>query len=1183
MAVGHQRSISWIVWLVVCLLPLPAIAPLIGPGLIATHRYGDSPFLLVRLVALVDALRQGVLFPRWSPELAYGLGYPFFNFYGSFAFYVAAGWNLLGLAPVESLKLTQGMGFLAASLTMYALARRHFGAVGGLVAAAAYGYAPYHLVNVFARGDSLGEFTAMALVPLVLLLVELVVAGSLSATVLLALTLAALVLSHTLSALLNAPAIVLWSVFMLAQATFQRRALPWKALRLLVIAAAIGAGLSAFFWIPALVDRQYVQMEFVTTGYFDFRNHFLTLSRLVQPWPVYDYGLSGTADGALPFQVGLGQAILTILGVLAIPMMLRRRKGFVVGGGALLVTVGYLWLATPLSVSVWSRVETLQIVQFPWRLLAPASVGMALLAGLPGLVLRGRGLAIWGVLACIVAILAGVLGANPSRWRIPAEDITAAAVQRYEYLTSSIGSTVRYEYLTNAARERPWTSSYVTEPDGVPIRPLPGQPIEVLCTDRLGMRDDLAVRLPNDARIIFERFYFPEVRVTVDGEPAAVEASNPEGYLIVSLPGGEHHVSIQQVETRIRRWSRYGSLAALVLLVGAALVIFVSGFRRFINPPVRLSRPGTYGLPAVQTAMQLRIPTLAAVILIGTFASILFLIRLPWSDLAVPLPTDKMNRHVAQVHAPWPYVAASGVPIGASTLTGYQQTTEVVAGQAYSTDLVIDGNSEGIAARIVAPAELIVGAPRTIASGSVVGVSPLIWPDGVTARAGLVVPLGTPPGLYQLELARADGVGERWLLDPFRVIAPTMTTAPSAPPIANFGGRIGLQSIRLADGANASMPSILLDWRSIDWALDDWRVSARFVDEPGRIWAASDGRPADGFAPTRLWHPGDIISERRDLRPIGGMPPGVYRLEIRVYNLDGHSLDVIDARGAAIAPVYRSDPFSLGIGNAPAPPAPDAPRAELIEGKVGIADAGVGTSIPIGLLWRIGEAPGRDLDIVVTIGSEELRIRAGGAFSASQWRPGEIVRDQVSFVVPPEMPGAEYDVAVRLEDPSTGGQLVTSTTIGRINVRNRPRQFDLPAIQTRVGGVFGDGIELVGFNLDRDRIRVGQSVGLTLVWTARRAIPTSFTVFTHILDGDRRVRGQIDSVPGKGALPTSGWAVGEVIADRYDIPLEPGAIPGNYQVEIGLYDATSGRRLTVTGSHLAAGDHVLISAITVDP
>ena len=66
--------------MVVCLLPLPAIAPLIGPGLIATHRYGDSPFLLVRLVALVDALRQGVLFPRWSPELAYGLGYPFFNF-----------------------------------------------------------------------------------------------------------------------------------------------------------------------------------------------------------------------------------------------------------------------------------------------------------------------------------------------------------------------------------------------------------------------------------------------------------------------------------------------------------------------------------------------------------------------------------------------------------------------------------------------------------------------------------------------------------------------------------------------------------------------------------------------------------------------------------------------------------------------------------------------------------------------------------------------------------------------------------------------------------------------------------------------------------------------------------------------------------------------------------------------
>ena len=66
--VEGRRSSSWAWWLAAALLALPAIAPLAGPGLIATHRYGDSPFLLVRLVALVEGLRRGELLPRWSPE-----------------------------------------------------------------------------------------------------------------------------------------------------------------------------------------------------------------------------------------------------------------------------------------------------------------------------------------------------------------------------------------------------------------------------------------------------------------------------------------------------------------------------------------------------------------------------------------------------------------------------------------------------------------------------------------------------------------------------------------------------------------------------------------------------------------------------------------------------------------------------------------------------------------------------------------------------------------------------------------------------------------------------------------------------------------------------------------------------------------------------------------------------------
>jgi len=60
-----------------------------------------------------------------------------------------------------------------------------------------------------------------------------------------------------------------------------------------------------------------------------------------------------------------------------------------------------------------------------------------------------------------------------------------------------------------------------------------------------------------------------------------------------------------------------------------------------------------------------------------------------------------------------------------------------------------------------------------------------------------------------------------------------------------------------------------------------------------------------------------------------------------------------------------------------------------------------------------------------------------------------------------------------------------------------------------------------------------------------------------------RLWGQQDSVPGQGAYPTTGWAVGEVVTDRYTVTLQADAPPGDYIIEIGLYNATTGERLPV--------------------
>jgi hypothetical protein len=73
----------------------------------------------------------------------------------------------------------------------------------------------------------------------------------------------------------------------------------------------------------------------------------------------------------------------------------------------------------------------------------------------------------------------------------------------------------------------------------------------------------------------------------------------------------------------------------------------------------------------------------------------------------------------------------------------------------------------------------------------------------------------------------------------------------------------------------------------------------------------------------------------------------------------------------------------------------------------------------------------------------------------------------------------------------------------------------------------------------------------------------SYTVFVHLINKENWIWGQRDSVPGNGTLPTTGWFKGEVIADEYEFTVRPDAPPGEYLIEVGMYDAQTSHRLHV--------------------
>ncbi len=146
------------------------------------------------------------------------------------------------------------------------------------------------------------------------------------------------------------------------------------------------------------------------------------------------------------------------------------------------------------------------------------------------------------------------------------------------------------------------------------------------------------------------------------------------------------------------------------------------------------------------------------------------------------------------------------------------------------------------------------------------------------------------------------------------------------------------------------------------------------------------------------------------------------------------------------------------------------------------------------------------------------------------------------------------------------------------------RSFQSPSIPHPLQAELGHKVRLLGYGLSPGTLHSGETLHLTLYWQALVKMAKDYAVFTHLVDGEGRIWGQKDDFPAGGTRSTSGWLVGEILVDEYDIPVWGDAPPGEYTIEVGMYDLISGERLAAfdaEGERLA-GDRVILTKVEVE-
>ncbi len=540
--------------LILLLLILPAFGLLFQKGYFAMHDDLQS----MRQMELDHCFRDGQIPCRWVLDMGYGYGYPLFNYYPPFPYYLGQIFRWAGLSYIDVVKAVGVVGFIFTAAVMYFLGREFWGRLGGLISAAFYSYGPYHSVDFWVRG-AMNEFWAMAFYPAILWTSYRLLRSSTPRRWIpaLALSIAGLMLSHNPMLMIFTPTAVVWALFWWWKFHHSRAAFMGLAL-----SSVFALGLAAFFTLPVLFEQKFAHVDSLIIGYFNYLAHFVPISRMF--WIVkWGYGASGLGQtDFLSFNIGYLQWLIPAVVLILLPFVKRLRpyKFFIIL--LTLFTLASLFMMHSKSTFIWQHFAPLAFLQFPWRFLSMATCYASLAAGAIALALPAK---ILKFTAAVLLSAVVLLNGNYFRPRVWYPNMTDAVKfsghSWYLLITSGI-----FDYLPIYAPHPP------ADPPGgnLNITPLGAYQTIRKTTDFQSYQ--LQLSAPSTVEI--ETYYFPGWQVFLDGKLQAINPARDPllGRMKVDVPAGNHTLVARFTNTPVRAVGDYVSLFSWLGLLGWGIV-----------------------------------------------------------------------------------------------------------------------------------------------------------------------------------------------------------------------------------------------------------------------------------------------------------------------------------------------------------------------------------------------------------------------------------------------------------------------------------------------------------------------------------------------------------------------------------------------------------------------------------
>lgn len=554
-------------------LSIPAVKDLFIPGGFTSH---DLTHHVVRQVSMDKLISDGQFPPRWSDDLNQGYGYPLFLFNYPLPALFGEAFHKLGLNFVDCVKAVLFLGLILGVPGMYLFLKEFLGSrLAASLGAMFFLYAPLRFLNTYVSA-AVGSVLSLGIVPFVFYFLIKVSKKAEWAPILGGVTFALLVLAHNVTALIFFPVFLAFAGFLVWRV--EKKA---PIVRSMLVMLGLGLGLSAWFWMPAMLEKQYIRFDEIFSNF--YQDQFPSLSQLIySPW---GYGLSHPdrpEPGDMSYQIGLGHLLAMLVFSLWFIVYGRKSKEKILGVFVLAAFLLSIFMMLKISLPVWDNLPLLSLVQFPLRFEAltvfATSVAAALLVkylpykSLPVIASERseRGNLLIRLLRCftprndvlqwilVFSLLFLVFYANRNHWHI--NEVFSPGDIYYQTLRTT--GTTYGEHLPKWGSIRDKLS--------------PGKFEFVKGDGRINPEIDKSnyvlanIEASNSASLRFNQYYFPDWQIKVDGKTVAfnyLTDGESYGLPVFDIEKGQHKIAAKFVNTPVRNLADSISLTTLIVCV----------------------------------------------------------------------------------------------------------------------------------------------------------------------------------------------------------------------------------------------------------------------------------------------------------------------------------------------------------------------------------------------------------------------------------------------------------------------------------------------------------------------------------------------------------------------------------------------------------------------------------------